>query len=124
VPYAKSRERKYRNQHEKRDCLSKIVGKTDCFTATFVKYSWSNGSHERKILITGVKDSQNRYVAQHIWLPLTEEIRSQHLDFGDRFEFVGTIVKYEKGTITDNLIYEDFTIADPVQVQKIGIASF
>lgn len=124
MPYTKSRERKVRNQYEKRDNLAKVVGKTDYFTATFVKYSWSINSHERKILVTGVKDSQNRFVAKHIWLPLTDDIKDQQLDYGDRFEFQGTPSLYEKGIITDNLIYEDFTITNPTNAQKIGRAQF
>lgn len=124
MPYTKSKVRKPFDRHEQRTALEKRVGKTDMFTATFVKYGYSNGHHERNILISGVKDSRNKFVARHIWLPLTDDIKAQRLDFGDRFEFEGTTAKYEKGVVTDNLIYEDFTITNPLNAQKIGSVSF
>lgn len=124
MPYAKSRIRKSHNQHEKRDNLARLVGKPDFYTATFIRYGYDVAHRERKILVSGVKNSAGQFITKHVWLPLTDEIVDQNLNFGDRFEFVGVPTKYEKGTITDGIVYEAFTITNPTNAQKIGRAQF
>lgn len=124
MPYAKSKTLKPYKQHDNRDILSKNVGKPDYFTGTFVKFGYDVAHHERKVLATGIVNSVGQLVTRHLWLPLTEEIKLLNLNFGDKFEFQGTPIRYEKGRIEYDLIYESFTISNPTNVSKIGKAYF
>lgn len=124
--YSKSRTLKQRKR-EDRSHLVKREGKIDCFKATFIKLGHSEEG--QKVLVATVTDSANRRVAKHMWLPLTEEIENLGLSFGERFEFVGTINRYVKGTLYDtnpdeDYLFVDFAIGNLSNFAKIGWSEF
>jgi hypothetical protein len=76
------------------------------------------------MLFCGVKNSQRRLVAKHIWLKFNDEFKELQLAFGDIAEFEGTVITYDKGTVEHSIIREDWTISYPVSPVKIGLANF
>ena len=97
------------------------------FTGTFQRIGTKSsfGHPKQTLLLTDVKDSEGKVVADHLWFNLTKGFASLGLTPGVTVRFDARIKKYEKGykgyrdDVFDSPIETDYKLSHPTRLEKL-----
>ena len=103
--------------------LKKINKIRTTFTGTFERFGTKSGYHgpETTVLIKGVKDSNGKIVADHLWFNYTKGFEDANLSEGDTVQFDARVKMYEKGykgrrEDVDSYIEDDYKLSFPTKI--------
>lgn len=107
--------------------LKRLAGERRRFTGTIsrhgVKLGWK-GRKAATVLLTEIKDSNDKLVADHLWFNLTKEFENLVLTEGTRVGFDARVKPYYRGyqghrEDINKPVERDFRLANPTNIQVI-----
>lgn len=107
-----------------RNGLKKIGNETrETYTAEVERFGIKKyrGYQKKTILLTKIKDQNNKIVTDHLWFTMGKKFEELNLKKGDVIQFTARVAAYKKGYLGEFQLQEiDYKLSYPTNICKIN----